>query len=96
MTTPAPVGCAKNSDLPTINQVGAQNEAVLGPLIDIGNDGAQTILTFDTDGAAPAKGAVLTADQGGQPDVPTGSSKIKSGQVFVSGALTGCTSSRPN
>lgn len=94
MSTPVPVGCDRSFDLPTINTIVAQNEGVLGPLIAIGNDGAQTVLTFDTDPPAPATNAVLTKDKNGQPDVPANATQVCRGAVFVAGQLVDCTASR--
>ena len=96
MATPAPVGVDKATSLPDINTIISQQEDVLGPLIGIGNDGAQTILTFDTDPPAPANHAVVTADSGGQPATPAGSTQVCRGSLFIAGALTAATASRPN
>lgn len=94
MSTPVPVGCDSSSDLPTINTIVAQIEGVLGPLIAIGNDGAQTVLTFDTDPPAPANSAVLSKDKNGRPDLPANASQVCRGTVFVGGQLIDCTASR--
>jgi len=90
MTTPATVGCAPGASLADINIIVAQQEAVLGPLIAIGNDGAQTILTFDTDGAAPAKNAVVQAGGG----APAGTTKVFGGRIFIASKLTAATAYR--
>ena len=65
---------------------------IVGPLVDIGNDGTQTVLTFDSDPPAPAKNAAIAAGQ----NAPAGSTKVCSGTIFISGTLTASIASRPN
>ena len=96
MTQPVTFGCAASNSLADLNTIVAQQEANLGPLIGIDNDGAQTVLTLDTDLPASAKNAVIAADQNGQPAVPAGSRQVCRGSVYIAGALTPSTASRPN
>jgi hypothetical protein len=93
---PVTVGCDKNATLAVINQIVSQREAVLGPLIGIGNNGAATTLAFDTDTASPAKNAVIAPNTAGGPVIPAGSTQVCQGTIFVAGTLTASTASRPN
>jgi len=92
MTTPTPVGVGKNQSLNNLNIIVGQNEDQLGPLIAIGNDGSQTVLTFDMDQNPPTKHAVIVPFGG---PLPPGFTVICQGKVFVTGQLTDATSIRP-
>jgi hypothetical protein len=81
MADPRDVGFAKDNSLDDLNLFVRQQEELLGPLVRIGNDGNQTVLTFDMDQARPEKHAVI---QEGNP--PASGSGIK-GKVFVAGQL---------
>jgi len=96
MANPATVGVAKNTSLSDLNTIVGQNEDDLGPLTGIGNDGTQTTLTFDTDPPSPANHAVIAADSNGQPVVPASSTQVCRGTVFIAGAATPATATRPN
>src|SRR5271157_843577 len=93
LSMPTPVGADKNLSLGTLNQLVVQQEDQLGPLIAIGNDGAQTVLTFDMDQDPPAKHAVIGA--AGSPP-PPGSTTVCQGKVFIAGQLTDAVATRPN
>jgi hypothetical protein len=60
----------------------AQQEEVLGPLVSIGNDGSQTLLTFDLQRDPPD-----THTDIGIGDPPANSIPLATGKVFVSGQL---------
>jgi len=60
----------------------AQQEEVLGPLLSIGNDGSQTLLTFDLDREPPETHTVI-----GIGNPPRGSTSLAIGKAFVSGQL---------
>ena len=81
---PKSIGADKNLSLDALNRLVAQQEDLLGPLVAIGNDGAQTVLTFDMDQDPPEKHAVISPAGG-----PTG-------KVFVSGVLTDAVATRAN
>ena len=93
MVSPAPVGVDKSKSVANLNQIIVQQEDQLGPLIAIGNDGNQTILTFDMDRDPPAKHAVIVPSGG---TLPPGSTVICQGKVFIAGQLTDAASIRPN
>ena len=95
MAHPTPIGVAKGTSLSGLNVIVGQQEDDLGPLTAIGNDGNQTILTFDTDPPSPAKHAVIGADKNGQPVIPAGSAQVCRGTVFIAGTLTASTATRP-
>jgi len=95
MVNKIPVGASKNYSLEQLNLFVRQQEADLGPLVGLSNGGTQSVLTFDTDLATPDKPAVITPDKNGAPDVPSGSSAICSGEVFIAGTITAATASRP-
>jgi hypothetical protein len=92
---PVNVGCDKGSTLAVVNQIVSEREAVLGPLTGIGNNGTATTLTFDTDLNPPAKNAVIAPDNAGNPNIPAGSIQVCRGTIFIAGALTASTASRP-
>jgi hypothetical protein len=92
MATPETVGGDKNLSLADLNKLVAQQEDQLGPLTGIGNDGTQTLLTFDMDQDPPAKHAIIAT---GTSPVPAGSAKVCAGKVFVAGTLTDAVAARP-
>ncbi len=93
MATPTPIGANKSLSLGDLNQLVVQQEDLLGPLIAIGNDGSQTVVTFDMDQNPPAKHAVIGV--AGSPP-PSGSTTICQGKVFIAGQLTDGIATRPN
>jgi hypothetical protein len=69
----------------SLSQLGtlvAQQEEVLGPLVSIGNNGSQTLLTFDLERDPPETRTVIAI---GNP--PPNSIPLATGKVFVSGQL---------
>ena len=90
------VGVVSGTSLNDLNTVVGQNEDTLGPLTEIGNDGVQTLLTFDTDPPSPVNHAVVSVDNNGQPAIPSGSTQVCRGSVFVERGLVSATASRPN
>ena len=78
------------SSLAELNDVISQQEAVLGPLISISNDGQATLLSFDVTADPPERHTVVTV---GAP--PAGTTAITVGKVFIAGALTDLTAYRP-
>jgi hypothetical protein len=94
MAHPTPVGISKNTSLADLNVFVGQQEDSLGPLTAIGNDGNQTVLTFDTDPASPAIHAVIAADNGAAPVIPANSTQVCRGKVFIAGTLTASTATR--
>jgi hypothetical protein len=80
-----------SSDLPTLNALVAQQENVLnGPLTNIGNDGTNTTFNINAMDGTPPKNTIITTGS-----VPTGSTTIASGQIYISGVLTAATAYRP-
>jgi hypothetical protein len=96
MVHQAPIGVDKSCSLADLNTIIGEQEDNLGPLVAIGNNGQQTILTFDVDQASPANHATITPDANGQSVIPAGSSKVCQGSVFVASTLTPATASRSN
>ena len=66
----------------------ATAEAFLGPLMAIGNNGTDTILTFDTAKRPPDDDTVIRQTVGGTPIAPPGLALVCSGHAFVTGQLT--------
>ena len=79
------VGIPSTADLASINQISCQQESYLGPLVDMGNDGKQTQLYFDTDTNSPTVSAVIAPKK---TPVPAGSTIVAMGIILVSGVLT--------
>ena len=78
----------------SLSQLGtlvAQQEEVLGPLVSIGNDGTQTLLTFDLERDPPD---IFTAIGIGDP--PPNSTPLAIGKVFVAGELQDVLAFRAN
>lgn len=78
-------------DLTFINGLVAQQENVLrGPLVAIGNDGSETILSINGMAGKPTANAMITTAS-----VPSSATTIGAGQIFISGTLTSATAYRP-
>ena len=90
-TDPVTYSVAKTTPLASINTIIAQREALLGPLIAVGNDGQQTILTFDRNPPEPDPKARLVVGTA----LPNGSIAVAQGTVFVAGQLTAVIAVRP-
>lgn len=93
MPTPETIGAKKETSLADLNTIVSQQEDLLGPLTGIGNDGDQTLLTFDMDEDPPTKHAVIAAAGDA---LPSGSTQVCTGKVFISSTLTDCVATRPN
>jgi hypothetical protein len=76
------VGAPPGLSLSQLGTLVAQQEEVLGPLVSIGNDGSQTLLTFDLERDPPATHTVIGID-----DPPPNSIPLATGKIFVSGQL---------
>ena len=83
------VGFAKYNPLSELNKFVTQQEELLGPLVRIGNDGNQTVLTLDLDQNRPEKHAVI------QEGNPPASGSIAQGKIFVEGQLKDAFATRP-
>jgi len=87
MPTPKTIGAPKTLALIDLNKLVAQQEELLGPLIGIGNDGNQTLLTVDMAEDPPETFAVIVPTFAGQAVVPQGSVKVCEGKVFITSQL---------
>jgi hypothetical protein len=85
------VGAAPNLSLSQLATLVAQQEELLGPLISIGNDGSQTLLTFDLARDPPETHSVI-----GIGDPPPNAIPLATGKVFVSGQLQDVLAFRPD
>jgi hypothetical protein len=80
-----PIGVERNTSLSNLNSVVLQQEALLGPLVQIGNDGKQTLLSFDMDQDPPATPTIISIEgEGG----PPGAAIVIKGRCFVSDQMT--------
>ena len=78
----ATVGAPPGLSLDQLGTLIAQQEEVLGPLVSIGNDGSQTLLTFDLEGDPPPVHTVIAVG-----DPPSNATPLATGKVFVGGLL---------
>lgn len=85
------LGASPDLSLAQLATLIAQQEEVLGPLVSIGNDGSQTLLTFDLDQEPPANHAVIAV---GSP-LLRGAALVATGKVFVQQALQDVVAFRP-
>jgi hypothetical protein len=67
-------------DLNTV--IGQQEEFLQAPLVTIGNNGDQTLLSFDQSSVFPGKRALITTG-----DPPPNIKPLAWGKVFISGEL---------
>jgi len=88
MTLSTTVKIAPSESLADLNTIVAQQEGLHGPLEAIGNDGGNTLLTFDNTPDSPAVNAIIAAQQAGKPVIPAGAKLVCSGTIFVQGQLT--------
>jgi hypothetical protein len=91
MTAPAIVGAAPHLSLSQLSTIVSQQEELLGPLVSIGNDGSQTLLTFDMDRDPPETHTVIGIDNPPPNSIPLGT-----GKIFVSGQLQDVLAFRPH
>ena len=87
------VHMAASHSLDDVNAEIAQDEATLGTLSALGNNGSETTLTYAMIGL-PANAAVVAPQQGGNPVVPAGATVVAKGTIFIQGALTLVAASR--
>ncbi len=100
MPKPKTVSVAKNLSLSELQTTVQQQEELLGPLNKdhpkgLGNNGSQTLLTFDMDQDPPTNQAILRPTVGGQAVPLAGHDLICIGICFVSNQLTELAAYRP-
>lgn len=78
-----------------LEQLAAQRERVLGPLVELGSAGADTTLTFDLDAAPPTESVVLRSVPDGRTPTLPGFVLACQGNCIVSGQPTGVAALRP-
>lgn len=79
-------GAGSLSDL---EQFADQQEENLGPLVNLGNAGTDSVLTFDMDDASPAEPVILRMTAGGMTPAVDGFRLVCQGNCMVAGQLTG-------
>ena len=94
MTKTTPVSVDPAEVLDAINGIVGTQERIHGALTAMGNDGAQTILTFANTQAKPSEHAVIAPDKDDGPDIPDGSVKVCAGTIFIADVETPSTASR--
>ena len=83
---PTPIGVAPGRSLADIQSVARQKEEIYGQLYLMGNDGTQTVLTFDFNYRRPDKSTLeLRQTVGGQPIALNGYQFVCKGTCYVSG-----------
>ncbi|SRR5712691_3715331 len=97
---PKTISAAKNLSLSELQTVVQQQEDLLGPLNKdhpkgLGNNGNQTLLTFDMAQDPPTNKAVLRSTVGGQAVPLDGHELICIGTCFASNQLTELAAYRP-
>ena len=93
MPIPETIAAARATSLSDLNILVSQQEDLLGPLTGIGNDGDQTLLTFDMDQDPPTIHAVIAA---AGDTLPAGATQVCTGKVFIRSKLTDCVATRSN
>jgi hypothetical protein len=78
-----------NLTLVDLEQAINTEEGSLGPVVDLGNDGLNSVVTFNMSDPPPTVPLVLRATPGGQPPQVPGSTFICQGNCLVSGQLMG-------
>jgi hypothetical protein len=101
MPNPKTIGCEKNWSLSELQLIVQQNEELLGPLNKdkpkgLGNDGNQTLITFDMDQDPPTIKTVLRPTVGGKAVPLVDHDLICIGTCFVSKQLTELAAYRPS
>jgi len=79
--------------LTDLNFLIAQQEALIGPVTAIGNDGTATLLTLDRYAGPPAQNARVIVKEGAT--IPPGSVSVAEGTVFIAGEKTAVIAVRP-
>ena len=64
-------------------------EPALGPVVDLGNDGLHTLVTFNESASPPGAGIVLRTTRGGQTPVVPGFTLVCQGNCIVFGQMMG-------
>lgn len=82
--------------LTDINTIVTQYEQSDGPLTVMGNDGANSLFTFNAEADLPANTAVIAEQVNNQPVIPPGSTLVCTGTIFVAGVLTPVAATRAN
>jgi hypothetical protein len=85
----SPVGVPAQLSLSEINNLIAQQESLLGPLVTLGNDTAATLLFFDHTQEPPERHAMISRGA-----LPAGAIPIATGKIFVAGELADVTAFR--
>jgi hypothetical protein len=81
--------CAGTSNLEELESFVDQQEASLGPLVNIGNAGPNSGFTFNLDSPPPAQFVILRLTPGGAAPVIEGFARIRQGNCLVGGQLAG-------
>ena len=81
--------CAGTSNLDELESFVDQQEANLGPLVNTGNAGPNSVFTFDMDSPPPAQFVILRLTPGGAAPVIAGFTRICQGNCLVGGQLAG-------
>src|ERR1700759_566869 len=94
MTDVRSVTVDPSASLDVINHISNQQERRLGPLVDIGNDGSATMLSFDMDLDKPAQLAVIVLATA---PAPAGSTRVGAGgKIVIGGQQTDAAAYRAN
>src|SRR5271165_1990720 len=80
---------AGTSSLSELEAFADQQEEVLGPLVNLGNAGPDSVLTFDMSSAPPKQFVILRTTPGGTTPVVSGFSLVCQGNCLIGGQLTG-------
>ena len=75
--------------LSDLEKFAEQQEEILGPLVNLGNAGADTVLTFNMSDLPPATFVILRTTIGGATPVVPGFSLVCQGNCLIGGRLTG-------
>ncbi len=75
--------------LSALQDLVSDNEANIGPLVDINNDHTDTVLTFDQAAASPAKTVTLHRVVGGVTPTVGGNGLVCQGNCLIEGVVTG-------
>ena len=72
-----------------LEQFADQQEEILGPLVNLGNAGPNSVLTFNMSSPPPEKGVILRLTPGGNTPVVDGFGLVCQGNCLIGGQLTG-------
>lgn len=79
------ITCPGTHTLSDLEQLADQQEELLGPLVNLGNAGSDSVLTFDMDAPPPLQPLVLSA---GTPGATPGLQLVCRGNCLIGGQLT--------